>query len=493
MRTDQRLKNTSFPFCGIIPGIHLLLAFLFVFSGEFLISQNVLVRGKAHTSYIGKPIQLYTETDGVTHILHKEATDTIDRDGYFELYFHTGDVQQVQLKIEQAIARLYVQPDYVYGITLPELDPAYNYDNGSELELNIGIIGLDSTELNALMIDFQGLYNRFFSGDDQRFLSRPMLFKRADSLQALCDRRYRNIQNPYFKSHVIYSIASVNASASRGENILINAYILNRPILYHHKAYMDFFNACFTGYLKSASTADASRSLQHLVNTENDYQKLDAVFRSDRFLKNDSLRELVILHNLWSFYFSSDYEQEAVKRLIDQIHRLSRIDEHRKIAAHMLAFANKMLPGSAAPMFSALTPVGKAVTLNSLKGRWVYLNFFSTRNAESLREMPKIAALKKKFGDKVVFVSICVDDSIRACRDFVSSNPKYNWPIWFNGAINGKSAKELYSVSGTEAYYLISNTGYLALSPALSPSQGIEYRFNLMFKPKRKNTRTGVR
>jgi hypothetical protein len=458
------------------------------------VSQNVTVEGKADPSYIGKVITLYTETDLITHIEHKETEDTIQKDGYFELQFHTSGVQLVKIRIDQAIAKLYVEPDYVYGITLPEVDPTFKYDNGSELELNIGLMSNDSTELNALIMDYQTVYNNFFIGTEQRFLSRPMMFKRADSLQKYCDQRYKNITNQYFKSHVLYSIASVNASVSRGENYLINGYILHKPILYNNKAYMDFFETCFKGYLSVASTAKSSQSLQYLVNNSGDYQRLNAYFKDDKFLKKDSIRELVILQNLWTFYFNPDYNTESIKRLVSQIHSFTKIEEHKRICSTMLSFMNKMLPGSEAPVFIAKSSSGKPVTLNSFKGKWIYLNFFSTSNTESLREMPKILALKKKFGDKVVFLSVCLDDSLKTYKDYLTANPRFNWPIWFNnGVLSGKSAREAYSVTGTEAYFLISNQFYLVQSPALSPSQGIEYRFNMLFKPKRKNTKTGIR
>ena len=160
----------------------------------------------------------------------------------------------------------------------------------------------------------------------------------------------------------------------------------------------------------------------------------------------------------------------------------------------MLAYLNKLLVGADAPLFSARTANGKMGSLQMFKGRWVYLNFFSTSNEASLREMPKLAALKKKFGQNVVFLSICLDDSLATYQAYLRNQPKFDWPIWFNSAKGlSKTAKEAYFVSGTEAYFLISNLGTLALSPAPSPSQGIEYRFNLLFKPKRRTTRTGIR
>jgi hypothetical protein len=108
--------------------------------------------------------------------------------------------------------------------------------------------------------------------------------------------------------------------------------------------------------------------------------------------------------------------------------------------------------------------------------------------------MPKIAALKKKFADKVVFVSICLDDSLKTYTNYLKANPKFDWTIWYNYDKSlAKTAKENYFITGTEGYYLINNFGYLAQSPALSPSGGIEYKLNVIFKVKTKTTKTGIR
>jgi hypothetical protein len=132
--------------------------------------------------------------------------------------------------------------------------------------------------------------------------------------------------------------------------------------------------------------------------------------------------------------------------------------------------------------------------LNSFKNRWIYLNFFSTQNVESLKEMPKIAALKKKFGDKMMFVSICLDDSLKSYQSYLKANPKFDWPIWYNyDKTITKTAKENYYVTGTEAYFLINNFGYLAQSPAPAPSKGIEFKLNTIFKNKGRTTKTGIR
>ncbi|MDP3557881.1 MAG: redoxin domain-containing protein [Bacteroidota bacterium] len=457
-------------------------------------SQNIIIKGKADKFYAGKIIQLKSLTDYITNTQQKEDQDTIQSDGFFELHFQSDFTQPVFLKIENVITKLYVQPDFVYGITIPELDKDFDYNNDAELSINIGVVGTDTTELNVLTYDYQKQLNNLFDKQDGKFLSRPMMFKRADTLKMICDKRYAKIKNQYFLNYVEYSIAAINASVSRGENYLINNYIVNKPIQYNHFEYMQFFNACFKGYLNSYASSQKGQSLYNIINVKADYNLLSDFLKNDKFLKSDSLRELVILKNLWDFYFSADFVPDAIETIISDFQQKTKIKQHKKIANSMLTYFNKMQAGSIAPDFSARTKDGTIGTLNSFKGRWIYINFFSTQNTESLREMPKIDALRKKFGDKVVFISICLDDSLKSYTNYLKTNPKFNWSIWYNYDKSfTKTAKDNYFVTGNEAYFFINNFGYLAQSPALAPSKGIEYKLNSIFKPAKRTTKTGIR
>jgi hypothetical protein len=466
----------------------------FVSLGSISFAQNVKIRGNAHKSYRGRIIQLYTLSDFVTNIPQKETQDTIGYEGYFELAFQSDITQPVILKIQNVTAQLYVQPDFVYGITIPELDSTAVYANDAELPVNIGVIGNDSTELNALIFDYENVYTNMFSSGEKRYLSRPLMFKRADSLKKICDKRYAGIKNPYFKSYYTYSIASINASLSRGENYLISTYVIGQKIEYKHKEYMHFFGDCFSGYLNAVASRRKGTTLYHIINDQADLELLDEFMKKEKFMANDSLRELVILKNLWEMYYSADFEPEAVKKIVSDISVVTKNTQHKKVCGDMLTFFNKMQPGSPAPLLQGRGKDGKIYEATQFKGKYIYVNFFSTKNSESLKEMFKIAALRKKFGDKLVFLSVCVDDSLKAYTQFLKQNPKIDWPVWFNYDKNIKNfAKTNYCVSGTEAYFLINNTGYLAASPAASPTGGIEYKLNSLLAVKKKPVKPGIR
>lgn len=459
-----------------------------------LAAQNVLIKGKADLSYAGKIIRLQSIGDYITNTMVEENKDTIGNDGYFEISMNTAFSKPVFLNIGLVKAQLYVEPDFVYGITFPAAEEADHYKNDVERTVKLGILGNDSTELNNLILDYENLYNRYFLKENGSFISRAMVFKLADSLQLQCQKQFKESKNRYFKNYVDYSIAGINASVSRGENYLVNAYVKGKPILYKHYEYMQFFNAFFKGYLLSLSAHQKGQTVYNIVNVKQSYKLLNDLVANDWLLKNDTLRELVLLNNLWEFYFNPEFSIQGIKSIIDQMGNQSKNKEHRSIIRAMQAYFNQMQIGNPAPDFSARTAEGKMGSLGSFKGKWIYLNFFSTANIESLKEMPKIAELKKKYGFKVTFISVCLDDSLLAYQNYLKQNKKYDWFIWYNYDKSlTKTAKQQYFVAGDEAYFLIQPSGLLAQSPALSPSGGIEYRFNTMFKLKKKEFKTGIR
>lgn len=445
-------------------------------------AQNVQIQGLCHSWYNDKLVELYSYGDLVTMQEVKESADTI-RNGFFFLELETDHTRPVLIRVLNLEATLYVEPGATYTITLPEPDERKMVNPDVLLPLNIGILGTDSTELNVLIFDFQRIYNALLAGEEGRFLSRNLLFRRADSLEKICAQRYKMVNNDYFISYVTYKIASLNTSVSRGEEYLMRRFIVGKPIQYRHFEYMDFFSSCFKGYFKTISARYPGQSIFNILNVRADYGSLKEFLKREKILRSDSIRELVTLLNLWDNYFSVEFDRNAIENLVSQLLLDSEIEYHKKIARTMLAYFGRLQQGSEAPDFSARNRDGRIASLGSLKGRWVYLNFFSSANTNSMKEMLKIVDLKRRYGHKVVFVSVCLDDSLAAYKRVLRENPRFDWAVWYNNDPSFTlTAKQKYFVTGTEAYFLISPKQEIMQNPALAPSEGIEYRFNAIFK-----------
>ena len=455
------------------------------------ISQNVTIKGKAHASHIGKEIVLSDYSDYVTYTKTKESIDTIDKDGYFELKIQTQTTKPVLISINNLVGKLYIQPNFVYGIYFPQLDSTYNNQEGTESKATISVYGKDSTELNALIIDFNEQYNLHFAKANERYLSPTKLNALLDTFYMVTRKRYKANKNSYFKNYVDYSFANFYSNTSRSKVYLQKTFIDNKPILYNNYEYMEFFNSYFKGYLKAFSSTKTGGSIFNSINSFADYNDLRNQFNSDKTITNDTIKELIILKGLIDFYYSPDFDKRQVQSVIEQLYRSTPSVQNKNIAFNLLQTIYQLQPGAPAPDFTANDKVGMQVNLSYYKGKYIYLNFFSTQSDISLKEMQKITDLKKKFNDKVTFISICINDSVKTYKQYLKSNPKQDWVILHQAA--NSTARQAYNITSLSGYFFINQQLQLVQSPALTPSEGIEYKFHALFRPKRKNTITGVR
>ncbi|MBK7668987.1 MAG: hypothetical protein IPJ32_17580 [Sphingobacteriaceae bacterium] len=139
-----------------------ILLIIFLISGIFSFSQNVKIKGKAHSSHAGKAISLLAYSDLITYTRVREAIDTVSADGTFELELQIKHTQPVQLQIDNLLGKLYIQPDYVYAVTFPQKDTTLNVRSETESFVEIGVISGDTTELNTSIIDFNKVFNTVF-------------------------------------------------------------------------------------------------------------------------------------------------------------------------------------------------------------------------------------------------------------------------------------------------------------------------------------------
>jgi thiol-disulfide isomerase/thioredoxin len=454
-------------------------------------AQNITIKGNAHFSHIGKEIILSDYSDYITYTKIKESSDTIDKNGYFEFNIQSKITKPILISIDNLVGKIYIQPNFVYGIYFPPKDSLNNNQEGTETTVNISIFGKDSTELNALIIDFNKQYNQLFTNIPDNYLSPTKLNALLDTFVTTTHKRYKHTKNNYFKNYINYSFADFFSSTSRSKTLLFKQFIDNKPILYTNYEYMYFFNSHFKGYLKAYASTKNGGNIYNSINAFGDYRDLQMQFKADKTIKNDTLRELLILKGLIDFYYSPDFDKQQVQSIIEQIYRETKVAEHKTIAINMLQTIYKLQVGAMAPNFLANDKAGLQVNLTNYKGKYIYLNFFSSDSETSQREMQKIIDLKKKFNDKITFVSVCLDDSLKSYKSYLKANPKQDWIILHQG--KNSTAKQAYNIKTLSGFFFINPQMQLAQSPALMPSEGIEYKFNGLFRPRKKNTIIGIR
>jgi peroxiredoxin len=453
---------------------------IFIFLKGF--TQQSFIVGYAPT-YKGKQATLYSYSDLITYTLVKEASDTINEKGVFDLTTQVVKPTCYQVKIENKVAKLYMLTLYKYAITFPDPDSVNYHNPSTEEQVDLYIHG-DSAELNARIIDFNIQFDDFWEKNYVYFVAKK-LHNKLDSFQLKMEERYKNVKSNYFNNYMRYSFALINTNTGRHKNYIASKYLLNHPIEYYNYEYMDFFNQFFKNYLVSLSSGKLGNNLLGVINDIAQSRDLDQLLKNDTWLQNDSLRELVMLKGLYELYYSSNFDKNNIQSMIEQIVGFTKNEEHKRIGTNILRIFKNLQVGTIAPDFALKDISGKTFALSDFKNKFIYLNFFGLKSNESLQELKKLESIYKEYKNSIIIISVCTDNkSSDELKLFLTKNKNYKW--LFLDAGSREDVLNEYVVKYPNLYYLINREGYFVQSPAKKPSEGIEFKFSSMFYPKRK-------
>jgi peroxiredoxin len=111
-----------------------------------------------------------------------------------------------------------------------------------------------------------------------------------------------------------------------------------------------------------------------------------------------------------------------------------------------------------APDFTLKDLKGNPVTLSSLRGKVVLLNFWATWCPPCVAEMPQLNQLYKKMGPRgLEIVAVSTDSSIGYPRDFVSKN-NIAFRVLYD---EDRSAVRLYKVFSMPTTFLLDKNGVI--------------------------------
>jgi thiol-disulfide isomerase/thioredoxin len=353
-----------------------------------------------------------------------------------------------------------------------------------EHDVKVSIKLGSKTEINSLTMDYDKRFDEFLSADYKDFVKRTPQAK-IDSFKIAMTNFYSTVSNPFFTNYISYSIAALEMNTKMSEKKLYETYILNKPVLYSHPEYMNFFNTFYKQQLQNFALSRQGSDINFMINERGSFEAAANSLKRLKYIPNDTICELVLLKGLYESYYDGAFKKEGIKGILKQMVTDSKIDEHKIIAQNILNSFSKLQNGTAAPFFELPDNTGVTHSLDELRSKkYVYVMFFSEKCSACLEQMKVIPSLKKVYGGRIEFVSISTDKTNAELKNFQLKNPKFDWLFLYDNTA-GK-LKEKYEILALPAYFLIGMDGKFIRVPAEGPAGNIEQIFFDLTKAKSK-------
>jgi len=437
-------------------------------------AQKATIKGTAKT-YEYKEISVWLNNDPISGTQKQIALSEVDSLGNFSLEFKIDQTEYITLKIEKNITSLPVEPNANYEVILFPPDSTTYQNPNLEHDVKLSIKLKSKTEINALTLDYDKRFDDFLSLNYKSFVARiPQ--NNIDSFKVEMKEFYSTVKNNYFSAYVTYSIAALEEKTKMPEKLLFEKYILNKPILYHHPEYMNFFNALYKGKMENMAAGKFGHDLFFQINDRGSFDGTMNILKQDPYLKNDTLTELVLLKGLYEGFYNGSFKKTSVEAILRQLNEETNVEEHTRISQNILNSFSKLQKGTEAPNFELPDKTGALHTLNELSAKkYVYLMFYDVNCSACLQQMKVIASFKKTYGERIEFVSISTDKTISDMKNFQLKNPKYDWLFLYDNSAG--ELKKKYEIRSLPAYFLIGMQGRFIEVPADSPDEDIERVF----------------
>ncbi len=464
--TDMRMTNK------ICRGVMLVVVALISFGTAT--GQPAVIKGTAPGAE-RRMLRVMTQGDLVTQWELPVAAVRIDSTGHFSVSVPLEHTINIVVSIDFHKAELLLEPGKTYNVKIEPLA----YDEYQEINPFIQSQGLtmtqvdpDPNELNMVVGSFNTLYSGFLM-EHFNALYKERRKSLIDTFRVQVNSHFGSVKNPYFIEYAKYKVAGLEQLTqyySRGQ--LAKRYFTDQPVLYNNLEYMELFNGFFAKYLISGSSAVRKLDIPSLLRGSDPYRGMMKALAADTILRGDQLRELVMLKGCMELYGIPTYPDKEILALIKSVQERSTFPENRIVAEDITLMLTRLTPGTKAPGFTLMARDQKEMSLASMAGKPVLLNFWTTYCEGCLSEMDLIKPLYDKYGENIRFVSISADKFFSKMLYFINLKPDYVW-TFLNVGDQSDVLRE-YDVRTYPLFVLLDRNGNIFRYPAAMPSEGLE-------------------
>lgn len=446
------------------------------------------ITGRA-VDYAGDSIVFFSYTNMITFGEEKVASCVAGDSGVFECTLSLEEPSLIFSHLGIYNCYMYAEPGMIYEIRLPQkrpksiADEANQFFEETSVHLSLKVTGTtggeavpgQDEELNFLIHAFNDYfypyYYKFAVNAYSDRIDQKELKDAVENLQS----PFRDIRSPFFLDYMAYRIGLLNHYGNQvSSQRIMEDLFLDKPVMYQNPAYMELFNEIFNGFFDQFNEQHPRRNLPVTLNRDRDYAGLNEILVRDAALRNDSLRELILLKEFYDGFYDQKNIRSSMLQLLDSLQVNTSIDIHRKMVREIMLEITRLLPGYAPPDFALYDQDSTLVHLSDFQGEYLYLMFCNSFSYYCIKEYEYLKILQQRLPGQVRILTILVDDSFQSMQELLTNNP-YPWS--FLHFSNEPQVIDDYDIQTYPSYFLIGPEGKLILSPAPSPAENFEATF----------------
>lgn len=435
------------------------------------IGQTTYISGAA-PDYPLAQVLVMAQTDGLSTKLEMIAQTETNSEGDFKLALPLNRVTRLAININHISGAMYAQPNSDYTVFFPALPDDEVRTFGQTAQVALIFSELPKDDLNALISEVNFQVDSFLVANVDLIGSRQF----AQALLKFEGELTESMPTPnnsFLQQHLQYTFATTAFHSRTFTRLDLYKRFLENATLEPHPTFFEFIRTYFQRYFNRFESNYGTQQVLPALQSSTPGESILELMKKDDLLQNDTLREYVAIHALMES-FNDGLPRKKVAGALEYIGQNGQTPFIREAAINAIDLLTATTAGFLAKDLTFKNQYNEEVSLSDFRGKYLYLEFFSTWCSECPREQSVLPDIAEEYKEVAEIVSVVVDSEIEDYRAFIQKYPSYKWSILFDPT--GCQSIQAYNLRALPAYFLIDPNGIIVESPALTPTGGIVER-----------------
>jgi peroxiredoxin len=433
----------------MIKGCFLILLTLLSFNS--FCQKTISISGKLKMKP-GTTIRIWRYTDNICferQILFKTKTKS---DSTFQVSIPIAKTELINISANEFTNEILFTPNQDYVI---DLIPSANQ---SQKVLQILSIykSLNSQDdlIKAYEIISDSTISLLFGHSNQR----PTL-NNIKQFNAAIDKGLRKVENSYCRD-LIQSLRIHFLTLSRAYSFstALTTYFHCENLPLDNPAFQSLISENFQDYFKSGPSSITQYNFFTGIADSIHFNDLLKLLSDDPSLSCISIREMVLLCNLYSMIRNGELKPEKGNNLLKEGAEKSSNPINRQLADNLMLSLFSKKPGTSLPDFSLVTPEGNLYNLSNFKGKPLHITFFSFKGLADrnlLNQLTDVAHFADSLG-VAKFICITTDQNREEITKFWNEK-KYPMQLYF--APDDYEIFDFFNINSLPSFLLLDAEG----------------------------------